>query len=477
MRSTLSNTPLQLIEIILFISDSGFSKHMMRNLKLLSNFVKKFLDLEVAFQKSTCYIRDLKGNDLLTGSYGTDLYSITLQDTSTPNPICLMAKASLSQAWLWRRLLSHINFNTINLILMYDIVTGLPKLKFVKDHLCSFCELWKAKRKSFKTKTTPSSKRLLQTLHMDLCVPMRVESFNDSLNLGPQCQENVPQAVGTVTTSNELDLLFSLMFDELLNGTTLVMSKSSAVTVAYAHDKHQHNTTPSTLTTIATYTPPLNIQTTPETTYHPLELVIRNPSQSIRTRRQLETDGEMCMFALTKEFHQFKRLDVWELVDRPLYKNLINIKWLWKNKHDEENIVICNKARLVAKGYRQQEGIDFKESFALVARLKAVRLFIAYAAPKSFPIYQMDVKTAFLNGPLKEDMYVNQPDGFVDPHHPDKVYRLKNTLQERGYLDLRKSTYGGIQFLVDDKLVSRPSKKQDCTLMSSAEADYVSLSA
>ncbi|GJZ93317.1 retrovirus-related pol polyprotein from transposon TNT 1-94 [Tanacetum coccineum] len=184
---------------------------------------------------------------------------------------------------------------------------------------------------------------------------------------------------------------------------------------------------------------------------HPLEQVIRNPSQSIRTRRQLETDGEMCMFALTvsrtepknikeamadsawiesmqEELHQFDRLDVWELVDRPLCKNVINLKWLWKNKRDEENTVIRNKSRLVAKGYAQKEGIDFEESFAPVARLEAVRLFIAYAAHKSFTVYQMDVKTAFLYGPLKEEVYVNQPDGFVDPYHPDKVYRLKKAL-------------------------------------------------
>ncbi|GKA16907.1 gag-pol polyprotein [Tanacetum coccineum] len=104
------------------------------------------------------------------------------------------------------------------------------------------------------------------------------------------------------------------------------------------------------------------------------------------------------------------------------------MKWLWKNKRDEENIVIRNKACLVAKGYNQQEGIHFEESFALVARLEAVRLFVAYAAHKSFPIYQMDVKTTFLNGPLKEEVNVNQPDRFVDPHHPDKVYRLKKAL-------------------------------------------------
>nr|GEZ17312.1 retrovirus-related Pol polyprotein from transposon TNT 1-94 [Tanacetum cinerariifolium] len=104
------------------------------------------------------------------------------------------------------------------------------------------------------------------------------------------------------------------------------------------------------------------------------------------------------------------------------------MKWLWKNKHDDENTVIRNKSRFVAKGYAQKEGFDFKESFAPVARLEAVRLFIAYAAYKSFTVYQMDVKTTFLYGPLKEEVNVNQPDGFVDPYHPDKVYQLKKAL-------------------------------------------------
>nr|GFC00988.1 integrase, catalytic region, zinc finger, CCHC-type, peptidase aspartic, catalytic [Tanacetum cinerariifolium] len=165
---------LQLVEIILFIVNSGCSKHMTGNLKLLINFVEKFLgtvkfkndqiapilgygdlvqvvvmikrvyyveglnhslfsvgqfcdaDLEVAFRKSTCYIRDLKGNDLLIGSCGIDLYSITLQDITSPNPICLMAKATSSQAWLWHRRLSHLNFDTINLLSKNDIVVGLP---------------------------------------------------------------------------------------------------------------------------------------------------------------------------------------------------------------------------------------------------------------------------------------------------------------------------------------------------------------
>nr|GEU58081.1 putative ribonuclease H-like domain-containing protein [Tanacetum cinerariifolium] len=132
--------------------------------------------------------------------------------------------------------------------------------------------------------------------------------------------------------------------------------------------------------------------------------------------------------SMQEELHLFDRLDVWELVDRPLCKNVINMKWLWKNKRNEENTVIRSKSRLVAKGYAQKEGVDFEESFAPVARLEAVRLFIVYAAHKSFTVYEMNVKTAFLYDPLKEEVYVNEPDGFVDPYYPDKVYRLKKAL-------------------------------------------------
>ncbi|GJX22040.1 retrovirus-related pol polyprotein from transposon TNT 1-94 [Tanacetum coccineum] len=109
-------------------------------------------------------------------------------------------------------------------------------------------------------------------------------------------------------------------------------------------------------------------------------------------------------------------------------KNVIALKWLWKNKCDAENIVVQNKTRLVAKGYKQEEGIDFEESFAHVARLKAIWMFIAYVAHKNITIFQMDVKTAFLNCPLKEEVYVSQPEGFIDPEFPDHVYRLKKAL-------------------------------------------------
>ncbi|GJR19822.1 retrovirus-related pol polyprotein from transposon TNT 1-94 [Tanacetum coccineum] len=128
------------------------------------------------------------------------------------------------------------------------------------------------------------------------------------------------------------------------------------------------------------------------------------------------------------ELHQFDRHQVWELVDKHFGKNVIKLKWLSKNKKDEEQTVIHNKARLVAKGFAQEEGIDFEESFAPIARLEAIRIFVAYAAHKSFPFYHMDVKMTFLNGPLKEEVYVAQPYGFVDPDHPEKVYRLRKAI-------------------------------------------------
>ncbi|GJR57653.1 retrovirus-related pol polyprotein from transposon TNT 1-94 [Tanacetum coccineum] len=189
-----------IVQLILFIVDSGCTKHMMGNLKLLCNFVEKFLgtvyyveglnhnlfsvgqfcdaDLEVAFRKSTCFVRDLQGNDLLTGNRGSDLYTISLQETTSSTPICFMAKASPTQAWLWHRRLSHLNFDYITLLSKKDIVTGLPKLTYVKDQLCSSCEMSKAKRSSFKSKAVPSSKGRLNLLHMDLCGPMRVASIN-----------------------------------------------------------------------------------------------------------------------------------------------------------------------------------------------------------------------------------------------------------------------------------------------------------
>ncbi|GJW60241.1 retrovirus-related pol polyprotein from transposon TNT 1-94 [Tanacetum coccineum] len=128
------------------------------------------------------------------------------------------------------------------------------------------------------------------------------------------------------------------------------------------------------------------------------------------------------------DIYEFDRLQVWELVPQPDCVMIISLKWIYKFKLDEYGDVLKNKARLVAKGYRQEEGIDFKESFAPVVRIEAIRIFIANASSKNMTIYQMDVKTAFLNGKLKEEVYVCDLEGFVDPEHLTHVYRIKKAL-------------------------------------------------
>ncbi|GKE14830.1 retrovirus-related pol polyprotein from transposon TNT 1-94, partial [Tanacetum coccineum] len=141
------------------------------------------------------------------------------------------------------------------------------------------------------------------------------------------------------------------------------------------------------------------------------------------TRQRLHTDSEVCMYALTVSTIEPKNIKE-AMADHSWIESMQDEK----NKCDAENIVVRNKTHLVAKGYRQEERIDFEESFAPVARLEAVWMFIAYAAHKNITIFQMDVKTAFLNGPLKEEVYVSQLEGFIDPEFPDHVYRLKKVL-------------------------------------------------
>ncbi|GKD01802.1 retrovirus-related pol polyprotein from transposon TNT 1-94, partial [Tanacetum coccineum] len=143
-------------------------------------FVGQFCDsnLEVAFHQHTCYIRNLEGVDLLTGSRVNNLYTLSLRDMMASSPICLLSKASKTKSWLWHRCLSHLNFGTINHLARHDLVRGLPKLKFEKDHLCSACAMGKSKKKPHKPKSEDTNKEKLYLLHMDLCGPIHVASVN-----------------------------------------------------------------------------------------------------------------------------------------------------------------------------------------------------------------------------------------------------------------------------------------------------------
>nr|GEY81091.1 retrovirus-related Pol polyprotein from transposon TNT 1-94 [Tanacetum cinerariifolium] len=288
-------------------------------------------------------------------------------------------------------------------------------------------------------------------------------------------------ALSTITTQQptegEVDLLFEAMYDVYIGG----QPSATGRTVPPAQEPQVRQTsmastsiadtapTPTNSSSLATNIPitshdvdELNSNAIVDgnTFVNPFAILSTSVAASSSSQNvdpsnihtnQLRSDGDMCMYALTvstmksknvkeamidpawidsmqEELLQFKRLDVWVLVPAPDNISPLTLKWLFKNKHDEEQTVIRNKSRLVVRGYRQEEKINFEESFAPVARMEAIRIFLAYAAHKSFTVFQMDVKTAFLHGSLKEDVYVCQPEGFIDADHPSHVYKLKKAL-------------------------------------------------
>ncbi|GJW24205.1 retrovirus-related pol polyprotein from transposon TNT 1-94 [Tanacetum coccineum] len=258
-------------------------------------------------------------------------------------------------------------------------------------------------------------------------------------------------------TRDDWDRLFQPMFDEYFNPPTIIVSlvqEAAAPRAEVLADSPVSTSidqdAPSTIE-YKFYTPFEYLGRW--TKDHPIANVINNPSRSVSTRKQLETDAMWCYFdafltlvepknfkqamtepswinAMQEEIHEFERLKVWELVSCPDKVFLIKLKWIYKVKTDEFGRVLKNKVRLVAQGFRQEEGIDFEESFAPVARIEAIFIFVANAAHKNITIYQMDVKMAFLNGELKEEVYVSQQKGFVDQDNPSHVYKLKKALYD-----------------------------------------------
>ncbi|GJS88708.1 retrovirus-related pol polyprotein from transposon TNT 1-94 [Tanacetum coccineum] len=777
----------KVVQIVLWYLDSGCSKHMTGDRSQLTNFVSKFLgtvkfgndqvakimgfgdyqignvtisrvyyveglghnlfsvgqfcdsNLEVAFRQHTCFIRNLEGVDLLTGSRGDNLYTLSLGNMMASSPICLLSKASKTKSWLWHRRLSHLNFGSINHLARHGLVRGLPKLKFEKDHLCSACALGKSSKKPHKPKSEDTNQEKLYLLHMDLCGPMRVASVsgkkyilvivddysrftwvkclrskdeapvfiinflkmiqvrlketvrrirtdngtefvnqtlreyyetvgishetsvarspqqngvverrnrtlieaartmliyakaplflwaeavatacytqnrsmirhrhgktpyellhnkppdlsylhvfgalcyptNDSENLGklqpkadigifigyaptkkafriynrrtrriietihvdfdeltamasehsssgPALHEMTPVSISSGLVPNppsstpfvpptrtDWDLLFQPMFDESSNVDVHAPEVIAPIPEAVAPEHAVSNGSPSSTTVDQDAPTPSNSSTQQETQTpilshdveednhdievahmgndpyfgipipevpsdqssdiihtivhpdhqvsehtskwtkdHPLENIIGALDRPVSTRLQLHEQALFCYYdafltsvepknykealtqacwieAMQEELHEFERLEVWELVPPPDKAFVISLKWIYKVKLDELGGILKNKARLVARGYRQEEGIDFEESFAPVARLEAIRIFLAFAAHMNMVIYQMDVKTAFLNGNLREEVYVSQPDGFVDPDKPNHVYKLKKAL-------------------------------------------------
>ncbi|GJT32564.1 putative ribonuclease H-like domain-containing protein [Tanacetum coccineum] len=228
------------------------------------------------------------------------------------------------------------------------------------------------------------------------------------------------------------------------------------------------------------------VPTTPNTRIHkdhPIDNVIGDVQSTVQTRRMLKPTSEQGFLsdieptsiakalsnsswveAMQEELLQFKLQQVWILVDLPNGKKAIRTKWVFRNKKDERGIMIRNKARLVAQGHRQEEGIDYEEVFAPVARIEAIRLFLVYASFMGFLVYQMDVKSAFLYGTIKEEVYVTQPPEFKDPDHPDKVYKVVKALYglHQAPRACKKGDILLVQVYVDD-IIFGSTNKELCT--------------
>ncbi|GKC75854.1 putative ribonuclease H-like domain-containing protein, partial [Tanacetum coccineum] len=216
---------------------------------------------------------------------------------------------------------------------------------------------------------------------------------------------------------------------------------------------------------------------------HLIKNVIGDVKSSVQIRRMTKPTSEQgflsAVEAMQEELLQFKLQQVWKLVDLPNWKRAIRTKWVFRNKKDERGIVIRNKARLVAQGHRQEEGIDYEEVFAPVARIKAIRLFLAYASFMGFLVYQMDMKSAFLYGTIKEEVYVTQPPGFKDPDHLEKVTSngfKRGKIDQTLFIKKQKGDILLVQVYVDD-INFGSTNKELCTafekLMKDNQDEYV----
>nr|GEU31409.1 putative reverse transcriptase domain-containing protein [Tanacetum cinerariifolium] len=393
-----------------------------------------------------------------------------------------MARASSTKSWLWHQCLSHLNFDTINDLARNDLVSGLPKFKYNKEHLCPSCEQGKSKRASHPPKPVPNSRKRLHLLHMDLFGPMRIASINgkqiynrrtkkimETMNVSfdelsamafeqhsskPKLQSmtsgqissglDLTYAPSTITTQQptegELDLLFEAMYDDYIDG----QPSATARTVPTAQEPQIRQTSTASTTIAVTAPTPTNSSSLatniPITSQDVDELnsnamvdgntfvnLFANPSTSAAESSSSQNVDPSNMHTFYQPYpHEFQ----WTK-DHPLEQNVKEAMTdpTWIDSMQEELLQFKRlDSRLVVRGYRQEEGIDFEESFTPVARIEAIRIFLAYAAHKLFTVFQMDVKTVFLHGSLKEDVYVCQPEGFIDSDHPSHVYKLKKAL-------------------------------------------------
>ncbi|KAJ4805895.1 Pol [Rhynchospora pubera] len=331
----------------------------------------------------------------------------------------------------------------------------------------------------------PNSKVVIESINVKFDEKVLEESKEGNSIVGTQMEETTqeiesqPQAQPPVIIEEPLNRVD----DILIGGETHEEGILDTTQNETPHDDPQPQPSPQPV-----HEPPEILR---EVSSHPLTNVIGDPREGVRTRSSLHQTIGHCAFvsqlepksfkeanvdpnwivAMQEELNQFERNQVWELVPLPKGKQVIGTKWVFRNKLSEDGIVVRNKARLVAQGFKQQEGIDFEETFAPVARLESIRMLLAFAANKGFTLFQMDVKSAFLNGWIDEEVFVQQPPGFVDHFKPDHVYKLHKALY--GLKQAPRAWYGRLCTFLLDNGFSRG--KMDTTLFTKKRDDHLLL--
>ncbi|GJV30999.1 putative ribonuclease H-like domain-containing protein [Tanacetum coccineum] len=402
------------------IVDSGCSRHMTGNKAYLADF------------------QDFNGGPV---AFGGGL-------------ACLIAKATTDESNLWHRRLGHVNFkNSIQL------VKGNLVREFKNRDIIEFCGL-KGIKREYSNARTPQQNGVAERKNMTLIEAARTMLADSFL----------PNTFWAEAVSTACYVLNRVLVTKPHNKTPYELLTDTTDGI-FTHSSYDDEGAEADFTNLETVVNVSPIPTSRINPSHPSALILGDPTSAVQTRSKVNKSSEAhafvsyvqkqrrnnhkdfhhCLFAcflsqhepkkisealedeswvdaMQEELLQFEIQKVWILVDLPYGKKAIGTKWVYRNKKDERGVVVRNKARLVAQGHRQEEGIDYDEVFAPVARLEAIRIFLAFASYMGFIVYQMDVKSAFLYGKIDEEVYVSQPPGFLDPKYPEKVYKVVKAL-------------------------------------------------
>ncbi|GKC26030.1 retrovirus-related pol polyprotein from transposon TNT 1-94 [Tanacetum coccineum] len=421
-----------------------------------------------------------RGSDTLVSPSSSSL--IDCRDMMASSPICLLSKATKTKSWLWHQHLSHLDFGAINHLARHGLVRGLPRLKFEKDHLCSACAIGKSKKQSHKPKSEDNNQEKLYLLHMDLCGSMRVASVNRKkyilvivddysrftwvkflalkdeapdfiIKFLKMIQVRMNVAVRNMRTDNGTEFVNQTLRDyyeqaeavataRYTQNQSIIRRHHGKTPYELLHDRkpdlsylhvfgalcYPNNDSEnlgklqakvdivfdeffSSPASVASPVPAEEALAPVESTGSPSSITIDQDEPSPSTS-QTTPQSKSQTIPLSAE-EETRDLEVAHMSNDPYFGI---------------PIPETNKERLVAHGYRQEEVINFEESFAPVARLEVVRIFLTFVAHMNMIVYKMDVRTKFLNGILREEVYVSQPERFVDPNNPNHVYRLKKAL-------------------------------------------------